>query len=170
MQLLSINWLSCKFRVRPVFVEHYNGLPFGRILAEACALRARAIALIIQSLGEVNDEQCLCCASRQGQYTTAVPDRRHGKPERRSPVAYPFLGCVSQPSIDNGKCGNCAWHGTECRRSATHDRGGAFPSGLNEQGDLLYYNVTDKDWIRPSKAAAIAAQEQSYDGHRQGRM
>jgi hypothetical protein len=83
---------------------------------------------------------------------------------------YPFLGCVSQPGIDNGKCGNCAWHGTECHGSATLG-GGGFSSGPYGQGDLACYNVTDEDWIRPGKAAAVAAQEQQYkDGHRQGRM
>ncbi|KAK4149744.1 hypothetical protein C8A00DRAFT_37658 [Chaetomidium leptoderma] len=30
VQSLSISWLFCKFRVRLVFVEHHNGLPFGR--------------------------------------------------------------------------------------------------------------------------------------------
>jgi hypothetical protein len=53
VQSLSISWLFYKFRVRPVFVEHHNGLPFGRVLAEVCTSRARATALIIQSLGEV---------------------------------------------------------------------------------------------------------------------
>ena len=53
VQSLSISWLFCKFHVRPVFVEHHNGLPFGRVLAEVCTSRARSMALIIQSLGKV---------------------------------------------------------------------------------------------------------------------
>ena len=99
-----------------------------------------------------------------------MPDRRHGQPGRRSLVGHPFLGCVSQSSIDNGNCGNCAWHGTECRGSAILGAG-EVPSGLYGQGDLPYYEVTDEDWIRPGKVAAVVAQDQRYkDGHRQGRM
>ena len=99
---LSVSWPLCEFRVRPVFVEHHNGLPFSRVLAEVCDSSVRARALIVQSLGEVyvpvspsagargrlqpanfviptsNDELCQCCLSRRGQYTTAVPDRRDG--------------------------------------------------------------------------------------------
>ena len=37
----------------PVFVEHYNGTPFGQVLAEVCDSRARAAALVVQALGKV---------------------------------------------------------------------------------------------------------------------
>ena len=33
-----------------VFVEYYNGMPFGRVLAEVCESRARAAALVVQAL------------------------------------------------------------------------------------------------------------------------
>ncbi|KAK4031274.1 hypothetical protein C8A01DRAFT_42256 [Parachaetomium inaequale] len=41
VQSLSISW----FRVRPVSVEHHNGLPFGGVLAEVFTSMVRATAL-----------------------------------------------------------------------------------------------------------------------------
>ncbi len=99
-----------------------------------------------------------------------MPDRRDGGRERRSAVVYPFLGCVSHAAIENGRCGHCLWYGTECRASIAPEMRGASPD-VCVQGDLPYYAVTDQDWVRPDRAAAVAAQEQRYeDGHRQGRM
>ena len=55
--------------------------------------------------------------------------------------------------------------------SRGHGAGGGGSSGLYGQGDLPYFEVTDADWIRLGKAAAVDAQEQRYkDEYRQGRM
>ena len=51
-QSLAVSWLIRNLRVRPVFVEHHNGLPLGQVLAAVCSSRARAMALVVQSLGE----------------------------------------------------------------------------------------------------------------------
>jgi hypothetical protein len=32
----------------------------------------------------------------------------------RPRVTYPFEGCFSSPRMEQGRCTNCRWHGTEC--------------------------------------------------------
>ncbi|KAK4144496.1 uncharacterized protein C8A04DRAFT_27680 [Dichotomopilus funicola] len=100
---------------QPVFVERYNGLYFGKWAHELSTAPRKATALFVQMFGVLNLNPCRCCDENYRRATTTLRFYKNGQGENKSlHVTWPFFGCVSYESADNGRCGNCWWLGRRC--------------------------------------------------------
>jgi hypothetical protein len=99
-------------------------------LFNSLASKLGCLALLAASCGERNRVVCGCCI-RTSQHTM----HRGG----RAAVPAPFAECRSKAEVENGKCANCIWHGTDCVAAADPYLDSASSITETKKGIQVFY-------------------------------